>query len=1042
MSRIGSVVAAVLAFPVLSSAQLQFTVYNVQNAPSGYAMIPQRITIGADGNLWYTEYQPNNPEERIGRITPAGVMTEFRATLGPSGWVGPRMGFGIASLGGRLWYLEANQNKTGSMDPLNPYPSGPFDEFVSHQHPYTGMDMIAGPDGKLWYTQYNYLGRMNSAGITDGAWQVGSGFNGQPIRICVGPDGNLWVTVWYVGVVRMTPSGVLVATYQTGTPGTQRGIAAGPDGRVWFSNDGTIWAITTDGSVAQYPTEPVQNTRTQFVTAGPDGNLWATGNDNGGNGLVRMNTAGAFTMFNFPNPSTSANDVITGPDGCLWVAGGAGNQGQIIRACLPGPRAASVNSSRPDGVYVLGDTIDLTVEFTGPVLVTGSPRLALNSGGSAVYVSGSGTNVLTFSYTVQAGETTSRLDAGTAVPNLLSNLPEQTLSVRLNGGKIRDAAGNDAILLLPVYPTAGSLGSNKRIAINPPDSTPPVSEASAVPAPNAGGWNNGDVTVTINAADGAGSGVKQIHYALSGSHTGVQTVAGNTVTLVISAEGATTIDYYATDIIGNVETARSLTIRLDKTPPTVEFGSASPPANAAGWNNTSVSIPFTVVDPLSGTDPGGTPVSPLVLSAEGSSVTGTIAVSDLAGNSTTVTSPPFRIDRTPPAIAGLRTPLPNPNGWNNTDVAVTFSCTEGGSGLAPGSPPPATALSSDGAGQSVTGACQDLAGNTASVTVTAINIDKTPPAITPNPAPGPDWHNSPLTVSFSAADALSGVEGCTGPVSLTADGAGQTASATCADRAGNDVSMTAGPYNIDTMRPVVSQVRADPSVVPVNTGFTLIAAASDSASGVESMLYSIDGGADSSLTSSAGAWSTPVPPLSVGVHSVCVRATDRAANPSDLLCALVPVYDPAGGFVTGGGWITSPLGAYAADPSLSGRATLGFSSKYQNGAGAPSGETHFLFQMANLSFKSNVYEWLVVAGARAQFKGSGTINGAGDYGFLLTAVDGDVNGGGGLDRFRIKIWSKNPDGGAAGIIYDNQMGADDGGDSATVIGGGAIVIHK
>jgi hypothetical protein len=54
-----------------------------------------------------------------------------------------------------------------------------------------------------------------------------------------------------------------------------------------------------------------------------------------------------------------------------------------------------------------------------------------------------------------------------------------------------------------------------------------------------------------------------------------------------------------------------------------------------------------------------------------------------------------------------------------------------------------------------------------------------------------------------------------------------------------------------------------------------------------------------------------------------------------------------------------------------------------------------------MRFKSTVYEWLTVGGTRAQYKGEGTINGTGSYGFMLTAVDG-----GSTDKFRIKIWEK------------------------------------
>lgn len=115
-------------------------------------------------------------------------------------------------------------------------------------------------------------------------------------------------------------------------------------------------------------------------------------------------------------------------------------------------------------------------------------------------------------------------------------------------------------------------------------------------------------------------------------------------------------------------------------------------------------------------------------------------------------------------------------------------------------------------------------------------------------------------------------------------------------------------------------------------------------------------------------------------------------------------------------------------------------SKYKKGANVPTGETEFQFKAGNLNFHSSVYEWLVVAGARAQFKGSGSINGAGDYGFMLTAIDGQVSGGGGNDKFRIKIWDKN----SGGVVYDNQVSgnAGDDADPTTIIGGGSIIIHK
>jgi hypothetical protein len=154
----------------------------------------------------------------------------------------------------------------------------------------------------------------------------------------------------------------------------------------------------------------------------------------------------------------------------------------------------------------------------------------------------------------------------------------------------------------------------------------------------------------------------------------------------------------------------------------------------------------------------------------------------------------------------------------------------------------------------------------------------------------------------------------------------------------------------------------------------------------------------------------------------------------------VVVYDPNGSFVTGGGTIDSPPGAYSYDPALTGVATFGFVAKYQKGANTPSGHTEFQFHAAGLDFKSITYQWLVVAGARAQFKGTGTIKDmAGTYGFFLTAIDGAVNGGGGSDKFRIKIWNE-ADG--DDVVYDNQMSAADDADPTTMLRNGSIVIHS
>jgi PKD repeat protein len=197
----------------------------------------------------------------------------------------------------------------------------------------------------------------------------------------------------------------------------------------------------------------------------------------------------------------------------------------------------------------------------------------------------------------------------------------------------------------------------------------------------------------------------------------------------------------------------------------------------------------------------------------------------------------------------------------------------------------------------------------------------------------------------------------------------------------------------------------------------------------DALTYDWDWG-DSSSSLNAGA--TPSHSYSAaGIYDVCLTVTDPGGL-SDTACTIAVVYDPSAGFVTGGGWINSPEGAYTPDPLLTGKASFGFVSKYRRGATVPEGNTEFQFHAAGMNFHSENYEWLVVTGSSfAKFKGTGTINGGLDpngnaYQFMVWA------GNGSPDTFRIRIWWEDTDS-TEYVIYDN------GPDQA--IDSGSIVIH-
>jgi outer membrane protein assembly factor BamB len=207
----------------------------------------------------------------------------------------------------------------------------------------------------------------------------------------------------------------------------------------------------------------------------------------------------------------------------------------------------------------------------------------------------------------------------------------------------------------------------------------------------------------------------------------------------------------------------------DTTPPTLTFGNQTPAANAAGWNNTPVDVPFTTADDLSGVQ-SADPASPLHFTSEGANQTQQVTVTDKAGNSATFTSPTIHIDMTAPSTNAILPGVSQTQEWFTSAVPVTLNASDNLSGIANtfytingGAQQTYTStftLSGDGV-YTLEYWSVDRAGNTETHKTRTVRIDSTAP-VTQASASGTvgtnGWFRSAVQVSLSATDNLSGVQ--------------------------------------------------------------------------------------------------------------------------------------------------------------------------------------------------------------------------------------------------------------------------------------------
>jgi len=225
-----------------------------------------------------------------------------------------------------------------------------INEYSTPTQPSSPVDIVAGPDGALWFTEQavNANGAYQIGRITtDGAFTeypippisiAGTPSYPEPQGIAAGPDGALWFTGLATTTIgRITTSGA-ITEYAVPSGGNPQWIVQGPDGALWFTEQAfgsapaAIGRITTTGAFTEFPIPAAFAGSNPFgIAAGPDGALWFA--DPGINSIGRITTAGAITEYGVPTAAASPWDIIAGPDGALWFTEiGASQIGRITTA--------------------------------------------------------------------------------------------------------------------------------------------------------------------------------------------------------------------------------------------------------------------------------------------------------------------------------------------------------------------------------------------------------------------------------------------------------------------------------------------------------------------------------------------------------------------------------------------------------------------------------------------------------------------------------------------------------------------------------------
>ena len=564
----------------------------------------------------------------------------------------------------------------------------------------------------------------------------------------------------------------------------------------------------------------------------------------------------------------AAGNPLGGPN----LGDGSYSQGESYTIPPPIPTVVSVASSTPDAAYKAGDAVVVIVQFSGIVNVSGTPQLQLATGpvpGEAAYLSGSGTDALTFQYVVKSGDASDDLDYSNA--NALS----------LNGGTIRDPFGDDAIVVLPSPGAIGSLSANDEIVIDTEAPAAPIvtlADDTGISASD-GITNNGSLSI------GGVEANAQLQYSIDGGgiwQGSFSAVAGLNAVLARQTDEAGNVSADSTPLIFTLDTlavAPSLTLASDS-----GNSNSDRITNDGALSVTGVEVGAIVQYSVD----GGSNWAPTLTPAEGSN-TVSVRQMDVAGNTSEASDEfTFVLDTTPPIVPTIA--LSNDTGLSSADLITSDGSLAEGN-VEPGS---LVQFTADGGatwlptysaveGSNTVAVRQiDAAGNiSASSTTLSFILDTTSPQAPSVALADDSGQSSSDFITNEAALALSGVE--TGAIVEYSTDDGATWSANFAATEGSNavkVRQTDVAGNISSPSLPLTFI-LDSSASPPT-----IALANDSGSSNDDLitidstltLGGVEPGAIVEYSTDDGiSWSATYNSVE-GANSVEVRQTDIAGN--------------------------------------------------------------------------------------------------------------------------------------------------------------------